>query len=159
MKYILILFLLFNSKAYSYDSQSSRNALEPKDQANFLGNIKSLMRYTNQRHKVLSENVANANIPRAQAKDLVSFKKIRKNAVRLKMSTTSAAHFKNTSHRPEFKAFLDKEADTITPNGNNIDLFQQSIKIEENTDNMKKANKLYKQYSKLRKTAIGDRAE
>jgi flagellar basal-body rod protein FlgB len=159
MKHLIKIFLLLflsTTTIYSMDHDYSLSRENPN---NLIGNIKELMHYTNQRHNVLSENIANANVPKAQAKDLENFQHAKRSAHRLKMYITSSKHLKPNYHSSRYKVQKDKEADVLTPNGNNIDLFQQSTKMEENTYSMKKANKLYKQFSKLRKAAAGDRTE
>ncbi len=130
-----------------------------------LSALKSKLRWHQARQGVLAQNIANANTPKYQPKDLkrVDFSSLvpegAQNSTRISTLKTHVAHI----HLPgisvggsaggfETEKSIDWE---VTPNGNGVSLEDQMIKVTENQMEYQAATTLYSRSLGLLRLAIG----
>lgn len=111
------------------------------------------------RQKVTSENVANANTPGYEAKDVAAFDTMvdenRGGSVR--MAVTHPAHLQSGGGTaPGVREITDPEARAQTIDGNSVVLEDQAIRSAENADNYRMAAQLYRKGYELLSAAIGN---
>jgi flagellar basal-body rod protein FlgB len=121
--------------------------------------LASFMSLSTIRNEKLAENIANANMPGYKAKDIdeKSFFQIMK-GVRMgsfSLMRTNPRHFAGESINQGAIIRKQKDAGPTKPNGNNINLAVQSLKIAKNQLEHQKATDLYKQNVDLYRMALG----
>ena len=131
-----------------------------------LGALKSKMKWHQARQGVLAQNIANANTPKYQPKDLkrVDFSSLVPTpagaSLRLAAARTNAAHIaispismsSGGSSNFEVKKTVDWE---VTPDGNAVSLEDQMMKVTENQMEYQAATTLYSRSLGLLRLAIG----
>lgn len=121
------------------------------------------MRYQNQRQKVISQNVANADTPGYVSKDLgkVSFSKMlsnldnKGNAPDVTMATTRSGHIDPMGVPPNVKEGKNKSPYEVNPSGNGVDLEEQMIKSNEVQMNYNLMLNLYRSNLDMIRTSLG----
>jgi len=119
--------------------------------------LKSKMQWHQTRQGVLAENIANADTPGYQARDVKEYTfqdHIGRQAFGLSTATTTSGHIAATiSGQGAVKA---EEQDTfeITPSGNSVVLEEQMMKITENQMDYQAATTLYTKGLGLIRTAL-----
>lgn len=124
-----------------------------------LSALRASMQWHQQRQRVLAENVANADTPNYQARDLV-----RPTAERLvaglkpglSMTRTNVAHIAPAGGDPAF-GFDGKGGLETRPTGNAVSLDDEMLKVAQNQMDYQAATSLYTRSLDLLKTAIGKR--
>ncbi|MCI4626578.1 MAG: flagellar basal body rod protein FlgB, partial [Candidatus Magnetoovum sp. WYHC-5] len=113
--------------------------------------LKSMMQYTNERHKVLASNVANADTPHYVAKDL-SFSKAFSDE-ELRLDTTDKNHIEAASVDKPY-TLLDDEQTYYWGDKNNVSMDVEVAKMTENALLGQAAIRLLQTKSLMYKTAI-----
>jgi len=117
------------------------------------------MRYLGQRQDVLAQNVANADTPDYQARDLVplDFKKtLSQQFTRLDMDRTTDQSMRGTL--PVDPKWRSPEARTrfeTNPDGNSVVLEEQLQKIQETNLKYQTTTDIYKKYISMMKMSMG----
>ena len=130
-----------------------------------LSALKSKLRWHQARQGVLAQNIANANTPKYQPKDLkrVDFSSLvpegAGNTMRTSTLKTHVSHIAlpgisggNSAGDFELERSVDWE---VTPNGNGVSLEDQMIKVTENQMDYQAATTLYSRSLGLLRLAIG----
>jgi flagellar basal-body rod protein FlgB len=125
--------------------------------------LRQRMSWLNERQKILSQNVANADTPRFTARDIkpIEFDDILQGANGVlapsvsNLSTTNARHIniKNSS-TGDFTAF-DSPDTEANPSGNTVSLEEEMIKISDTQAQFQAATNLYAKAMSMMRTAIG----
>ncbi len=93
------------------------------------------------RHKILSQNIANINTPGYKANEVIvprEYRDLMKNTNnkirRINLKRTSDKHMtiRNSSSNQELSTYKIQDPYEINPNGNNVSLEQQMVKISQN---------------------------
>lgn len=125
--------------------------------------LKTRMAWHQDRQTVIAENIANANTPGYEARDLSEpdFKSILKQnqskglgAGALKQTNSMHLQAKNTNGEAAGKAQKANDWE-ITPSGNSVVLEEQMMKLAENQMDYQTITSLYTKSIKLMKIAIG----
>lgn len=123
------------------------------------GAITKRMYWLHQRQKVLAENIANANTPGFQPRDLkeLDFKDVLKRSSAMKMSATSPKHIapKPSSDMAGFQTRTQKHTYESSPDGNAVVLEQQMLKVTENRMDYELMTNLYRKHMSMLRTAMG----
>jgi len=123
------------------------------------GAITKRMYWLNQRQKVLAENIANANTPGYQPRDLkeLDFRDVMKRTSTMKMSATSEAHIapKPRSDIGGFQTQGEKHPYATSPDGNSVVLEQQMLKVTESRMDYELMTNLYRKHMNMLRTAMG----
>lgn len=120
------------------------------------------MGYLNQRQKVISQNIANADTPNYQPRDLtkINFNKVLEKVAqtgKVEMATTNAAHMPSPKNIETAKAREQKITYEVAPDNNGVILEEQLIKSNEVQMDYALMVNLYKQNSDMMRTALGKR--
>ena len=121
---------------------------------------RSQMRYLSQRQDVLAQNVANADTPNYQARDLVPLKfdqTLSQQFFRLEMRPAAMGvslpgtlptdpKFRNPESREVYEQSLDE---------NNVVLEEQLLKVQETQMQFQATTRLTRKYGEMMKTALG----
>jgi flagellar basal-body rod protein FlgB len=121
--------------------------------------LKTRMRWLETRQRLLAENVANAETPGYQGRDLrpQDFSRQLQAATSVQMISTNAGHLAGVSQtNPSFQSDRNK-AFEVTPRGNNISLEEEMMRIAQNQVDHQTAATLYSRSLGLIKAAIGKR--
>jgi flagellar basal-body rod protein FlgB len=120
--------------------------------------IDEKLRYHSQRMPVLAQNIANADTPGYQAKDVQApdFKKMVQANQRLVMAQTSPLHLStSTTLSPALALTLQESTYETNPNGNNVSIEEQMQKVSMNATDYQLALGLHESVDKMFKIAIG----
>jgi flagellar basal-body rod protein FlgB len=124
-----------------------------------LSALRTSMQWHQQRQRVLAENVANADTPNYQSRDLVrpTAEGLAAGArPGLTMVRTSPAHIGFANGESDFAA--DRKGGIETrPSGNAVSLDEEMLKVAQNQMDYQAATSLYSRSLGLLKTAIGKR--
>ena len=120
------------------------------------------MAYHSERQSHLAHNIANADTPGFEVKDLkkLDFEKLAMiEANRLHMRATSPHHLTGSKERANqaFKDEKQRKTYETTPVENNVVLEEQQMKMADNNAEYLKTTNLYKKTVDLFKIAIGNR--
>ena len=123
--------------------------------------MQSRMQYLVDRQNVIATNVAHANTAGYKARDIAppDFKELLAAKDRkIHLATTSAMHRRGTmGFTPDFKAELDRTAVDESPDGNNVVLETQALKLAETSHHYQQVTKMYKKMSDMMKLAVETR--
>ena len=121
-----------------------------------LSMLKERMSWLNQRQDVLSQNVANADTPGYQARDLqpLAFGDALQQAA-LRPAVTHAGHLLGTSADPAAAKVKTITPWEVSPDGNGVVLEQQMTQLAETQADYQMATELYRKQIAMLKTAIG----
>jgi flagellar basal-body rod protein FlgB len=120
--------------------------------------LRTRMQWHQERQRVLAENVANADTPRFQARDLTppKFDQTRPASAELTLARTSPAHLVGAAGGNRFQ--LDRNGGFETrPSGNAVVLEDEMMKVANNQMDYQAATSLYTRGLGMLKTAIGRR--
>lgn len=121
--------------------------------------LKTRMRWLETRQRLLSENVANAETPGYQGRDLkaLDFNRQLQAATSVQLVSTNTGHLAGVSQSdPSFAADRSQAFET-SPRGNSVSLEEEMMRIAQNQIDHQTAASLYSRSLGLLKTAIGRR--
>ena len=117
------------------------------------------MGWLNERQTVLAQNIANADTPGYQARDLKSqdFSRMLGAHKPIHVSKTSVGHIEGTIARNDFRITKEKNRDVyeVNPNKNAVVMEEQLMKVSESNMNYKLASNIYKKNLSMFKLALG----
>jgi flagellar basal-body rod protein FlgB len=119
--------------------------------------LKTRLHWHQTRQKLLAENVANADTPGFQPKDLraPSFSASGSAAsAGVAVERTSAAHLALAAARPGENAYGAKPFE-VTPSGNAVNLEDEMLKVSQNQSDYQLAASLYAKSLQMLRTAVG----
>lgn len=123
------------------------------------GVMRSKMAYMSQRQIILAQNIANADTPGYQARDVQTpnFKKMVAGASgKLQMKTTNEKHFLGLSGGTNNGRIIKRDSTyELNPNGNNVVIEEEMAKVAENQSEYQKVLSVYRKSVDMFKTAIG----
>jgi flagellar basal-body rod protein FlgB len=128
-----------------------------------LSMLRTKLNYSQERQKVLAENVANSDTPNYRQRDLVAPKFREPGTVATQqvapvmLATTEGAHIggmslSGTTFKAESKGNFE-----IRPTGNSVNLEEEMMKVAANQMDYQAATALYSRSLNLLKTALGRR--
>lgn len=125
--------------------------------------LQKRMAWLNQRSRVLAENVANADTPRFQPKDLkpqafADLLRGKSGMTRVVPATTSTGHMvPPRSATGQFAEYAKKDVDAAeaSPTGNAVNLEEQMMKASETQLDYQLATNLYRKHLGMLKIALG----
>ena len=118
--------------------------------------LRTRMQWHQERQKLLSENVANADTPNFRPRDLAPPKPEASTSGMLTLARTSAGHLSLGGGTTQFDAARRSNAE-VRPTGNAVDLEDEMLKVAANQMDYQAATTLYSRSLGLLKTAIGKR--
>jgi len=119
--------------------------------------ISDKMAWHNQRQEILAQNVANADTPGYQGRDLApfDFKTEMRRTARMEMAATRSGHLAGTTPRgSDFKDDRKSGAYETTPDGNAVVLEEQMMKISRNAMDYQTVTNIYRKQVNLIKSAL-----
>lgn len=135
------------------------------DRINIMKAITRRMEYTGERQRVLAENIANADTPNYKPKDLkkASFSDLVKGPnPRAAIATTQPGHIGRSSSSAgngSWKVERAKGEFEVAPNGNAVNLEQQTMLLAENQGEHNLMTNLYRKQVGLLRKALGPRQQ
>ena len=120
--------------------------------------VNDRMRWLTQRQRVIGQNIANANTPDYQGSDLrpLSFRdSLRKADVSMPLVQTSDAHVAASTARDAFKTAASRSPYEVTPDGNQVILEEQMIKMNQTQQDYTLSLRIFQKYTNLYKTVSG----
>jgi flagellar basal-body rod protein FlgB len=112
------------------------------------------LRWLDRRQAVLAENVANADTPGFQPRDVAPFASALAGA-EANLVRTNAQHLAALGSGADGRALRDRSALERTPNGNGVSLDQQALKIADNDQAHALAVALHHRWIGMLRTALG----
>jgi flagellar basal-body rod protein FlgB len=117
------------------------------------------MNWLNHRQKVLAENIANANTPGYKIKELKepSFRDIMRSGSKVRLVATSPSHISPPAigGGGDFTVRKSDKSYGASPNGNNVVLEQQLLKVAETRMDYNLMTNLYRKHMGMLRTALG----
>jgi flagellar basal-body rod protein FlgB len=124
--------------------------------------MKSKLDYMSERQGVLAQNVANADTPNYKAKDIQApnFEEMARKSSNpmsrtLPLTRTSEKHITPQVAASHFGVEKRKTTDELNPNGNNVVIEEEMMKIGQNQAEYQKVLNLYGKTIGMFKTALG----
>lgn len=131
------------------------------DSAPVVKAMHSRMQYLIDRQNVIGTNIAHANTARYKAQDIPApdFKELLSTKNRkVRLALTSDMHRNGTrGFTPDFVAELDRTAVDESPDGNNVVLETQALKLAETTHHYQQVTQVYKKIGSMMRLAIENR--
>ena len=123
-----------------------------------LSALRTKMQWHQERQRVLSENVANADTPKFRPRDLkpLDFGNQVKQAGQVSIASTDPAHITGANATGPFASAQNNKYD-VRPAGNAVSLEEEMIKVAANQMDDQAATSLYSRSMGLFKTALGKR--
>lgn len=126
---------------------------------NLFAGIKKRLAWLSQRQEILAQNIANANTPGAQARDIEPFefkRMVRARALPVNMEKTNPQHLTGFS-RPisDFNSEVTTKPYETSIDGNAIVLEEQMLKIGETGASHELVTELYKKHIGMFRAALG----
>src|SRR5438874_923849 len=118
--------------------------------------LRTRMLWHQERQRVLAENVANADTPRFQPRDLSPLKFDAAPPAPLTIARTSPAHLASADGSTAFRLKRPGGFETL-PTGNGVSLEDEMMKVAENQMDYQAATALYARGLGLLKIALGKR--
>jgi flagellar basal-body rod protein FlgB len=120
--------------------------------------LKTRMYWHQERQKVLAENVANADTPGFQSRDLkqLDFHDVLKSSWSVTLASTQSGHLKPGGDAGQFGSER-KNGFATSPRGNAVTLEEEMMKVAQNQMDHQAATALYARGMGLIKTALGRR--
>ena len=120
--------------------------------------INERMHYLSERQTVLAQNIANANTPGYQARDLkpVDFANVLAHeAGRTQLAVTQPGHQKPMHDPGTYKEVKKRKSFETTINGNSVVMDEQLQKLSDNNMNYQETTALYKKVTDMVRLATG----
>ena len=120
--------------------------------------LKNRMYWHQERQKVLAENIANADTPGFQGRELkqLDFHDVLKNSGSVTMASTQSGHMKSGGDSNHFPSER-RNGFATSPRGNAVVLEEEMMKVAQNQMDHQAATALYARGVGLIKTALGRR--
>jgi flagellar basal-body rod protein FlgB len=120
--------------------------------------LRTKMQWHQERQRLLSENVANADTPRFQGRDLtpVKFNEPAPGVTNVGLARTAANHIAGATGTSQFSADRNGRYE-VRPTGNAVNLEDEMLKVANNQMDYQAATALYSRSLGLIKTALGKR--
>jgi flagellar basal-body rod protein FlgB len=124
--------------------------------------LRTKLQYSQERQRVLAENVANADTPNYRARDLKAPKfpdpteMATVTAPRIALAQTEGGHMGALGGTSNFSA-ATKSGYEVRPTGNAVNMEDEMIKVADNNMDYQAATALYTRSLNLIKTALGKR--
>jgi flagellar basal-body rod protein FlgB len=118
--------------------------------------LRTKMQWHQERQRLLSENVANADTPHFQARDLTPVKFNGPAPGNVALARTAANHIAGINAAGQFSADRNGRYE-IRPTGNAVNLEDEMLKVAGNQMDYQAATALYGRSLGLLKTALGKR--
>lgn len=115
--------------------------------------MESKLHWLSARQTVLSENIANADTPHYQARDLKPFSEAMTGAMPLQR--TNAGHITGGSASASPVVAKDRFATETSPDGNQVSLEEQLTKVADTGMDYQMITNLYRKQVSMIKTALG----
>ena len=115
------------------------------------------MRWLTQRQRVLAQNIANADTPNYQARDLKSIdfrKAVGKNIFQVVLNKTDAKHI-SFKAKERFKVVESRHPYETAPSGNAVVLEEQLIKVQQTAADYELMTSLYRKHLSMFRIALG----
>ena len=121
-----------------------------------LASLRTRMQWHQERQRVLSENVANADTPSFRPRDLAPMKPDQSTTGALTLARTNSSHLALGGGSTQFASARQNHLE-VRPAGNAVDLEDEMMKVAANQMDYQAATTLYSRSLGLLKTAIGKR--
>ncbi len=115
------------------------------------------LRYLSQNQSVISQNLANANTPGYKSMELISPDYSSATGNNGKLIVTSPMHIGGIGKQTGFKLTKQKNAYETAPNGNNVSVEEQMLKMSQNSTKYQATASLIKKIEGFTKIALGER--
>jgi flagellar basal-body rod protein FlgB len=116
------------------------------------------MSWHSQRQQVLAQNIANADTPEFKPRDLEAFdfrKDLRK-SFRMELAATSSQHLPGTlAAGSSFKSGAERKPYETSPDGNQVVLEEQMLKVGQNAVDYQAATNIYRKQLGMLKSVLG----
>lgn len=122
--------------------------------------LRARMEWLSERQKLLSENIANADTPGYQVRDLkpVDFHKLLKRGSTSQIAMTNPLHLKGAADAQRFNFKPEKvSTEEVNPSGNSVSIEEQMVKLGETQMEYETATSIYRKQAQLLKLALGSR--
>ena len=116
------------------------------------------MHWLSSRQSVLSQNVANADTPKYQAKDLkeVDFQKADgASSFQVELARTHPSHYGRSGEKGDFQSTKDREPYETLPTGNSVVLEEQLMKVAQTKHDYELMTRLYRKHLQMFSIALG----
>lgn len=122
-----------------------------------MSEMRTKLKFLNNRQSVISDNIANANTPKFKASDLkpIDYGKAGGSPSTIQLATTSPGHLGAGKSNIHFKKIRQKDSYDTAPNGNNVVLEEQMVKMSDTDMQYKETASVMKQMNGLMRLAIG----
>jgi flagellar basal-body rod protein FlgB len=114
----------------------------------------AVARHSATRHRIISDNIANADTPGYKAKDIEPFQAAYERAE--PMRATREGHLGGSDKR-RFSARPDSAIGAVSPNGNDVALGDQMVRATKAMGTHDRATTVYKKTMDILRTALGGR--
>lgn len=122
------------------------------------GAMKSQLGYLSERQSVLAQNIANADTPEYQAKDVQKpdFNKTLRATQSIHLATTNEKHFAGSAASASSTQVIKRDSTfERNPNGNNVVIEEEMAKVAQNQSEYQKVINIYRKSVDMFRTAIG----
>lgn len=119
--------------------------------------IKQKMAHASTRQRVLAQNIAQANTPGYQPRDVkpLDFKAMVDNQAGVRMATTDSRHLPSMGGESgAFRTAKDRYTVETAPDGNAVSLEQQMVKVAQNGNDFQLAADLYAKNVRMLKLVV-----
>ena len=116
------------------------------------------MAWLSKRQEILSQNIANADTPKYQARDLkeVDFSKSDgASPFQAELVRTNPAHFGRMDRPSDFDSQKDKDPYETLPTGNGVVLEEQLMKVAKTKHDYELMTRLYRKHMEMFQIALG----
>ena len=120
--------------------------------------MRTNLSYLGERQTIISQNIANANTPGYEAKDLkpLNFDDVLGSmSNQVSMTATNAQHMGGNKQTSVFGKVSASKAFEITPTGNKVVLENQMMEASKNSMEYQKTTNIYKKMLDMFKVALG----
>lgn len=120
------------------------------------------MRWLTQRQRVLAQNIANANTPGYQARDLraLDFRDaLRETQSNLRLDVAEGASFAAKTNTDAYKIQKNRYPYEVTPDDNAVIMEEQVMKLNQTQSDYQLATKIFRKYTDLYKAALGSNGQ
>lgn len=123
-----------------------------------MGMVTEKMSWLNQRQRVIGQNIANADTPGYQAKELAPIdfdRALRDQRVGMRMAVTDANHMASPTDADRFRVNERRALYEVAPGGNQVVLEQQMMAMSQTVGDYSFATNIYRKYMAMHRMALG----